>query len=293
MKISKIFAGMSAAAVAVTMSLTAFAGSGTINSVPEGWSGSGSGLAKGMFVGDPNTDTLIFGQDAANRQQMSKITTVKVTISDPKVGTEGYGITGSLVLCSTNNGWDQHDWHQGAANGEDDTTNEDNNVTVEEGAGTVTITFTNPNGVFEGNDFADDSRYYGIAVQNFGGVQGEEEIQTAWDISGYEILDANGNAVTPVAPSDDNSSGTDNNSSNTDNNSSNNNSSNSSNKNNNTANNTNKSNTTGGGSANKSASANSQAAASQKSAETGATAGLALAGLAIAGAAVIITKKNK
>lgn len=271
MKISKVFAGMSAMALAATMSITAFAGSGTIASAPDGWIVNG-GNAKRIFIGQ-DTDTPMFTR--ADQSKMATITTAKVTI---KLDSTDYeGVSGSFVVCATNNGgWEQHDWATGVSaldnEGNAKSGVNENGVSATQESDTVVITFTNDAGLFNQEDATSDSNYYGIAIQNFGGVIGGDEVEPAWEVEGLELLDASGNAVEPgaaggtttttTAASDDTTTTT-------------------------------TTTTTAATTTKKSGtSTTTSTAASDNTAATGATAGIALAGLAIAGAAVVISKKK-
>lgn len=286
MKISKIFAGMSALTMAAAMAVTASAGAGTIGTAPDKWNGTGTDKANLLLIGAEN-DSPMFPHDDASK--MANITTYKVTISGDGFDAEGWGTSGSLVVQGTKTGWGQHDFSLGtAALDADGAVKADANkdLKIYKSGDKYTIEYTDAEGIFKAEDASDTENYYQLYVQNF------DDNAATWNIEGYAVLDADGNAIAEggtIAGGDEwkpgSTTGGDNNSSSKadDNNSSSKADNNSSSKAGTT---TTKANGTAANAT------TSKAAASDNTAATGATAGIALAGLAIAGAAVVISKRK-
>lgn len=299
MKITKIFAGILASATILTSAVTAFAGNGgPIKTINDQWIGSETTLVKRMIYGAESDHPVIGFDDVAN---LEKAATVKITIGgDFFFKDDTWGSSGSIVFCSNAAGWDQKDWKIGTAKTLEDGSinpeaNKDLEISEDTSAKTATISFTNEDGLWAGNDFTQKNGYYCIAMQSF------DEVGEGYTVEDFQILDKDGNVLFSEGTSGDKNalvsdsssvaeessseaessseSKADESSSKADS-SSNSSSSSSSSKTDSTA------------SSGASSSSNT-AAATSANAETGATAGLAFAGVALAGVAMAVTRKRK
>ncbi len=300
MKITKIFAGILASATVLTSAVTAFAGNGgPINTINDNWINPGTTLVKRMIYGAESDHPVISFDDVAN---LEKVTTVKVTIGgDFFFKDDTWGSSGSIVLCSNAASWDQKDWKIGTAKTLEDGSidpeaNKDLEISEDKDAKTATISFTNADGLWAGNDFEQKNGYYCVAMQSF------DDNGEGYTVEDFELLDKDGNVLFSEGTSGDKNalvSGTDESSSETESSSevessseskadASSSSSSKADSSSSTSSSSSKADASSAGTSN-----NSTATTTSTNADTGATAGLAFAGVALAGVAMAVTRKKK
>ena len=290
MKISKILAGMSAAAIVASMAMIPASAAACEFSVSDD-------LAQiGKLSETKDLYAVYFNgkdEDKPNKDAISDLSAVYGASFTIKVDNNDWntiGGGGSVNFNSTSGGWNAKDW-AGGSWVEDDKPKDTLCYTTDE-EGTYVLEYLGKDPVFAATD-ADAENYAAIGINNWAGdLKGIEVV-------GMKVLGADGNAIyvagsnkdkkevqkKPVA--EESSSKTDSTASGTDSktDSKKDDSKTSSAAATSTAATSSKAGTT-------STAATSSAAASDKTAATGATAGLALAGVALAGAAIVISKRK-
>ena len=290
MKISKILAGMSAAAIVASMAMIPASAAACEFSVSDD-------LAQiGKLSETKDLYAVYFNgkdEDKPNKDAISDLSAVYGASFTIKVDNNDWntiGGGGSVNFNSTSGSWNAKDW-AGGSWVEDDKPKDTLCYTTDE-EGTYVLEYLGKDPVFAATD-ADAENYAAIGINNWAGdLKGIEVV-------GMKVLGADGNAIyeagsnkdkkevqkKPVA--EESSSKTDSTASGTDSktDSKKDDSKTSSAAATSTAATSSKSGTT-------STAATSSAAASDKTAATGATAGLALAGVALAGAAIVISKRK-
>lgn len=290
MKISKILAGMSAAAIVASMAMIPASAAACEFSVSDD-------LAQiGKLSETKDLYAVYFNgkdEDKPNKDAISDLSAVYGASFTIKVDNNDWntiGGGGSVNFNSTSGSWNAKDW-AGGSWVEDDKPKDTLCYTTDE-EGTYVLEYLGKDPVFAATD-ADAENYAAIGINNWAGdLKGIEVV-------GMKVLGADGNAIyeagsnkdkkevqkKPVA--EESSSKTDSTASGTDSktDSKKDDSKTSSVAATSTAATSSKSGTT-------STAATSSAAASDKTAATGATAGLALAGVALAGAAIVISKRK-
>lgn len=284
MKISKILAGMSAAAIVASMAMIPASAAACEFSVSDD-------LAQiGKLSETKDLYTVHFNgkdEDKPNKDAIADLSAVYGASFTIKVDNNDWntiGGGGSVNFNSTSGGWNAKDW-AGGSWVEDDKPKDTLCYTTDE-EGTYVLEYLGDAPVFAATD-ADAENFAAVGINNWAGdLKGIE-------IVGVKVLGADGNALyeagsnkdkkevqkKPVA--EESSSKTDSTASGTD-------SKTDSKKDDSKASSaaaTSKAGTT-------STAATSSAAASDNVAATGATAGLALAGVALAGAAIVISKRK-
>lgn len=281
MKISKILAGMSAAAIVASMAMIPASAAACEFSVSDD-------LAQiGKLSETKDLYAVCFNgkdEDKPNKDAIADLSAVYGASFTIKVDNNDWntiGGGGSVNFNSTSGGWNAKDW-AGGSWVEDDKPKDTLCYTTDE-EGTYVLEYLGDAPVFAATD-ADAENFAAVGINNWAGdLKGIE-------IVGVKVLGADGNAVyeagsnkdkkevqkKPVA--EESSSKTDSTASGTD-------SKTSSAAATSTAATSSKAGTT-------STAATSSAAASDNVAATGATAGLALAGVALAGAAIVISKRK-
>ena len=288
MKISKILAGMSAAAIVASMAMIPASAAGTKLNVSDDLAKIGRQTQDDLFAVFFNGDE---SEGAVNKDAISDLGAVYGASFTIKVDNNDWntiGGGGSINFNSMSGGWNAKDW-AGGSGVEDDKPKDTLCYTTEE-EGTYVLEYLGDAPVFATTD-GDADNYAAVGINNWAAdLKGI-------DVVGMKVLGADGNVLfeagsnkdkkevqkKPVA--EESSSGTDSTASGTE-----------SKKDDSkkddkssaaatsTAATSSKSGTT--------TTATSSAAASDNVAATGATAGLALAGVALAGAAIVISKRK-
>lgn len=263
MKISKIFAGMSALAIAAATAIPAFA--------------AGPNVTKSF---DADFFEMTYDETyetwsakislSASEYDPATVTAVKLTFTTNEADK---GVTGGLALNSGKNNWDQK--------GEWGTPGTDKEVTAD-GEGTeytVTYEFGALGEEYWGAP-SDTSYYAEVFVQFYWAEEGVEPNVTNVEIVGEKKAETpESKAETPESKADNAESKAAESSSNADTASS-------------KAENTNNNNKSGNGGTTTAAASSAAAASDNTNQATGATAGLALAGLALAGAVAVVAKRK-
>ena len=299
MKISKILAGMSAAAIVASMAMIPASAAGTKLNVSDDLAKIGRQTQDDLFAVFFNGDE---SEGAVNKDAISDLGAVYGASFTIKVDNNDWntiGGGGSINFNSKSGGWNAKDW-AGGSWVEDDKPKDTLCYTTEE-EGTYVLEYLGDAPVFATTD-GDADNYAAVGINNWAAdLKGI-------DVVGMKVLGADGNVLfeagsnkdkkevqkKPVA--EESSSGADSTPSGTD-----------SKKDDSkkddkssaaatsTAATSSKSGTTTAATSSKSGTtttATSSAAASDNVAATGATAGLALAGVALAGAAIVISKRK-
>ena len=289
MKISKILAGMSAAAIVASMAMIPASAAGTKLNVSDD-------LLKIARQTQDDLFAVYFNgkdEDMPNKDAIADLGTVYGASFTIKVDNNDWntiGGGGSINFNSASGGWNAKDW-AGGSWVEDDKPKDTLCYTTDE-EGTYVLEYLGDAPVFATTD-GDADNYAAVGINNWAAdLKGI-------DVVGIKVLGADGNAIyeagsnkdkkevqkKPVA--EESSSKTDSTASGTDSktDSKKDDSKTSSAAATSTAATSSKAGTT-------STAATSSAAASDKTAATGATAGLALAGVALAGAAIVISKRK-
>ena len=290
MKISKILAGMSAAAIVASMAMIPASAAGTKLNVSDDLAKIGRQTQDDLFAVFFNGDE---SEGAVNKDAISDLGAVygasfTIKVDNNDWNTNGGG--GSINFNSKSGGWNAKDW-AGGSWVEDDKPKDTLCYTTEE-EGTYVLEYLGDAPVFATTD-GDADNYAAVGINNWAAdLKGI-------DVVGMKVLGADGNVLfeagsnkdkkevqkKPVA--EESSSKTDSTASGTDSktDSKKDDSKTSSAAATSTAATSSKAGTT-------STAATSSAAASDNVAATGATAGLALAGVALAGAAIVISKRK-
>lgn len=290
MKISKILAGMSAAAIVASMAMIPASAAGTKLNVSDDLAKIGRQTEDDLFAVFFNGDE---SEGAVNKDAISDLGAVYGASFTIKVDNNDWntiGGGGSINFNSKSGGWNAKDW-AGGSWVEDDKPKDTLCYTTEE-EGTYVLEYLGDAPVFATTD-GDADNYAAVGINNWAAdLKGI-------DVVGMKVLGADGNVLfeagsnkdkkevqkKPVA--EESSSKTDSTASGTDSktDSKKDDSKTSSAAATSTAATSSKAGTT-------STAATSSAAASDNVAATGATAGLALAGVALAGAAIVISKRK-
>lgn len=283
MKISKILAGMSAAAIVASMAMIPASAAGTKLNVSDDLAKIGRQTQDDIFAVFFNGDE---SEGAVNKDAISDLGAVYGASFTIKVDNNDWntiGGGGSINFNSKSGGWNAKDW-AGGSWVEDDKPKDTLCYTTEE-EGTYVLEYLGDAPVFATTD-GDADNYAAVGINNWAAdLKGI-------DVVGMKVLGADGNVLfeagsnkdkkevqkKPVA--EESSSGADSTPSGTDSKKDDKSSAAAT----STAATSSKSGTT--------TTATSSAAASDNVAATGATAGLALAGVALAGAAIVISKRK-
>lgn len=283
MKISKILAGMSAAAIVASMAMIPASAAGTKLNVSDDLAKIGRQTQDDLFAVFFNGDE---SEGAVNKDAISDLGAVYGASFTIKVDNNDWntiGGGGSINFNSKSGGWNAKDW-AGGSWVEDDKPKDTLCYTTEE-EGTYVLEYLGDAPVFATTD-GDADNYAAVGINNWAAdLKGI-------DVVGMKVLGADGNVLfeagsnkdkkevqkKPVA--EESSSGADSTPSGTDSKKDDKSSAAAT----STAATSSKSGTT--------TTATSSAAASDNVAATGATAGLALAGVALAGAAIVISKRK-
>lgn len=283
MKISKILAGMSAAAIVASMAMIPASAAGTKLNVSDDLAKIGRQTQDDQFAVFFNGDE---SEGAVNKDAISDLGAVYGASFTIKVDNNDWntiGGGGSINFNSKSGGWNAKDWAGGSWI-EDDKPKDTLCYTTEE-EGTYVLEYLGDAPVFATTD-GDADNYAAVGINNWAAdLKGI-------DVVGMKVLGADGNVLfeagsnkdkkevqkKPVA--EESSSGADSTPSGTDSKKDDKSSAAAT----STAATSSKSGTT--------TTATSSAAASDNVAATGATAGLALAGVALAGAAIVISKRK-
>lgn len=283
MKISKILAGMSAAAIVASMAMIPASAAGTKLNVSDDLLAIGRQSQDDLFAiffrGDESEGNVV-------KDGISDITAVYGASFTIKVDNNDWntiGGGGSINFSDTKNGWNAKDW-AGGSWVEDDKPKDTLCYTTDE-EGTYVLEYKSETPLFDAVD-DEENGYAAVGINNWAAdLKGI-------DVVGVKVLGADGNAIyeagsnkdkkevqkKPVA--EESSSKTDSTASGTESKKDDKSSAAAT----STAATSSKSGTT--------TTATSSAAASDNVAATGATAGLALAGVALAGAAIVISKRK-
>lgn len=279
MKISKILAGMSAAAIVASMAMIPASAAGTKLNVSDDLAKIGRQTQDDLFAVFFNGDE---SEGAVNKDAISDLGAVYGASFTIKVDNNDWntiGGGGSINFNSKSGGWNAKDW-AGGSWVEDDKPKDTLCYTTEE-EGTYVLEYLGDAPVFATTD-GDADNYAAVGINNWAAdLKGI-------DVVGMKVLGADGNVLfeagsnkdkkevqkKPVA--EESSSGADSTPSGTDSKKDDKSSA---------AATSSKAGTT-------TTTATSSAAASDNTAATGATAGLALAGVALAGAAIVISKRK-
>lgn len=287
MKISKILAGMSAAAIVASMAMIPASAAGTKLNVSDDLAKIGRQTQDDLFAVFFNGDE---SEGAVNKDAISDLGAVYGASFTIKVDNNDWntiGGGGSINFNSKSGGWNAKDW-AGGSWVEDDKPKDTLCYTTEE-EGTYVLEYLGDAPVFATTD-GDADNYAAVGINNWAAdLKGI-------DVVGMKVLGADGNVLfeagsnkdkkevqkKPVAEesisgADSTPSGTD--SKNDDKSSA-------------AATSTAATSTAATSSKSGTTTATSSAAASDNVAATGATAGLALAGVALAGAAIVISKRK-
>lgn len=284
MKISKIFAGMSAAAIVASMAMIPASAAACEFSVSDD-------LAQiGKLSENKDLYAVYFNgkdEDKPNKEAIPDLSAVYGASFTIKVDNNDWntiGGGGSVNFNSTSGGWNAKDWAGGSW--VDDENPKDTLCYTTDEEGTYVLEYLGDASVFAATD-ADAENFAAVGINNWAGdLKGIEVV-------GMKVLGADGNALyeagsnkdkkevqkKPVA--EESSSGTDSTPSGTESKKDDKSSAAAT----STAATSSKAGTTN-------TAATSSAAASDNTAATGATAGLALAGVALAGAAIVISKRK-
>ena len=289
MKISKILAGMSAAAIVASMAMIPASAAGTKLNVSDDLLAIGRQSQDDLFAiffrGDESEGNVV-------KDGISDITAVYGASFTIKVDNNDWntiGGGGSINFNDTKNGWNAKDW-AGGSWVEDDKPKDTLCYTTDE-EGTYVLEYKSETPLF---DAADDEEkgYAAVGINNWAAdLKGI-------DVVGVKVLGADGNAIyeagsnkdkkevqkKPVA--EESSSGTDSTPSGTDSKKD------ESKKDDKSSAAATSTAATSSKAGTTTTTATSSAAASDNTAATGATAGLALAGVALAGAAIVISKRK-
>lgn len=283
MKISKILAGMSAAAIVASMAMIPASAAGTKLNVSDDLAKIGRQTEDDLFAVFFNGDE---SEGAVNKDAISDLGAVYGASFTIKVDNNDWntiGGGGSINFNSKSSGWNAKDW-AGGSWVEDDKPKDTLCYTTEE-EGTYVLEYLGDAPVFATTD-GDADNFAAVGINNWAAdLKGI-------DVVGMKVLGADGNVLfeagsnkdkkevqkKPVA--EESSSGADSTPSGTDSKKDDKSSAAAT----STAATSSKSGTT--------TTATSSAAASDNVAATGATAGLALAGVALAGAAIVISKRK-
>lgn len=286
MKISKILAGMSAAAIVASMAMIPASAAGTKLNVSDD-------LLKIARQTQDDLFAVYFNgkdEDMPNKDAIADLGTVYGASFTIKVDNNDWntiGGGGSINFNSASGGWNAKDW-AGGSWVEDDKPKDTLCYTTEE-EGTYVLEYLGDAPVFATTD-GDADNYAAVGINNWAAdLKGI-------DVVGIKVLGADGNVLfeagsnkdkkevqkKPVA--EESSSGTDSTASGTD--------SKKDDKSSAAATSSTAAGTTSSKAGTTTTTATSSAAASDNTAATGATAGLALAGVALAGAAIVISKRK-
>lgn len=286
MKISKILAGMSAAAIVASMAMIPASAAGTKLNVSDD-------LLKIARQTQDDLFAVYFNgkdEDMPNKDAIADLGTVYGASFTIKVDNNDWntiGGGGSINFNSTSGGWNPKDW-AGGSWVEDDKPKDTLCYTTEE-EGTYVLEYLGDAPVFATTD-GDADNYAAVGINNWAAdLKGI-------DVVGMKVLGADGNVLfeagsnkdkkevqkKPVA--EESSSGADSTPSGTD--------SKKDDKSSAAATSSTAAGTTSSKAGTTTTTATSSAAASDNTAATGATAGLALAGVALAGAAIVISKRK-
>lgn len=286
MKISKILAGMSAAAIVASMAMIPASAAGTKLNVSDD-------LLKIARQTQDDVFAVYFNgkdEDMPNKDAIADLGTVYGASFTIKVDNNDWntiGGGGSINFNSKSGGWNAKDWAGGSWI-EDDKPKDTLCYTTEE-EGTYVLEYLGDAPVFATTD-GDADNYAAVGINNWAAdLKGI-------DVVGMKVLGADGNVLfeagsnkdkkevqkKPVA--EESSSGADSTPSGTD--------SKKDDKSSAAATSSTAAGTTSSKAGTTTTTATSSAAASDNTAATGATAGLALAGVALAGAAIVISKRK-
>lgn len=286
MKISKILAGMSAAAIVASMAMIPASAAGTKLNVSDD-------LLKIARQTQDDLFAVYFNgkdEDMPNKDAIADLGTVYGASFTIKVDNNDWntiGGGGSINFNSKSGGWNAKDW-AGGSWVEDDKPKDTLCYTTEE-EGTYVLEYLGDAPVFATTD-GDADNYAAVGINNWAAdLKGI-------DVVGMKVLGADGNVLfeagsnkdkkevqkKPVA--EESSSGADSTPSGTDSKKDDNSSA--------AATSSTAAGTTSSKAGTTTTTATSSAAASDNTAATGATAGLALAGVALAGAAIVISKRK-
>lgn len=286
MKISKILAGMSAAAIVASMAMIPASAAGTKLNVSDD-------LLKIARQTQDDLFAVYFNgkdEDMPNKDAIADLGTVYGASFTIKVDNNDWntiGGGGSINFSSKSGGWNAKDW-AGGSWVEDDKPKDTLCYTTEE-EGTYVLEYLGDAPVFATTD-GDADNYAAVGINNWAAdLKGI-------DVVGMKVLGADGNVLfeagsnkdkkevqkKPVA--EESSSGADSTPSGTD--------SKKDDKSSAAATSSTAAGTTSSKAGTTTTTATSSAAASDNTAATGATAGLALAGVALAGAAIVISKRK-
>lgn len=297
MKISKILAGMSAAAIVASMAMIPASAAGTKLNVSDDLAKIGRQTQDDLFAVFFNGDE---SEGAVNKDAISDLGTVYGASFTIKVDNNDWntiGGGGSINFNSKSGGWNTKDW-AGGSWVEDDKPKDTLCYTTEE-EGTYVLEYLGDAPVFATTD-GDADNYAAVGINNWAAdLKGI-------DVVGMKVLGADGNVLFEAGSNKDkkevqkkpvaegSNSGADSIPSGT--NSKNDNSKNDNSKKDDKSSAAATSSTAAGTTSSKAGTttttATSSAAASDNTAATGATAGLALAGVALAGAAIVISKRK-
>lgn len=287
MKISKILAGMSAAAIVASMAMIPASASGTKLNVSDDLAKIGRQTQDDIFAVFFNGNE---SEGAVNKDAISDLGAVYGASFTIKVDNNDWntiGGGGSINFNSKSGGWNAKDWAGGSWI-EDDKPKDTLCYTTEE-EGTYVLEYLGDAPVFATTD-GDADNYAAVGINNWAAdLKGI-------DVVGMKVLGADGNVLfeagsnkdkkevqkKPVA--EESSSGADSTPSGTD--------SKKDDKSSAAATSSTAAGTTSSKAGTTTTTATSSAAASDNTAATGATAGLALAGVALAGAAIVISKRK-
>lgn len=286
MKISKILAGMSAAAIVASMAMIPASAAGTKLNVSDD-------LLKIARQTQDDLFAVYFNgkdEDMPNKDAIADLGTVYGASFTIKVDNNDWntiGGGGSINFNSASGGWNAKDW-AGGSWVEDDKPKDTLCYTTDE-EGTYVLEYLGDAPVFATTD-GDADNYAAVGINNWAAdLKGI-------DVVGMKVLGADGNVLfeagsnkdkkevqkKPVA--EESSSGADSTPSGTDSKKDDNSSA--------AATSSTAAGTTSSKAGTTTTTATSSAAASDNTAATGATAGLALAGVALAGAAIVISKRK-
>lgn len=287
MKISKILAGMSAAAIVASMAMIPASAAGTKLNVSEDLAKIGRQTQDDLFAVFFNGDE---SEGAVNKGAIPDLGAVYGASFTIKVDNNDWntiGGGGSINFNSKSGGWNAKDWAGGSWI-EDDKPKDTLCYTTEE-EGTYVLEYLGDAPVFATSD-GDADNYAAVGINNWAAdLKGI-------DVVGMKVLGADGNVLfeagsnkdkkevqkKPVA--EESSSKTDSTASGTE--------SKKDDKSSAAATSSTAAGTTSSKAGTTTTTATSSAAASDNTAATGATAGLALAGVALAGAAIVISKRK-
>lgn len=289
MKISKILAGMSAAAIVASMAMIPASAAGTKLNVSDDLAKIGRQTQDDLFAVFFNGDE---SEGVVNKDAIADLSTVYGASFTIKVDNNDWntiGGGGSINFNSTSGSWNAKDWAGGSW--VDDENPKDTLCYTTDEEGTYVLEYLGDAPVFATTD-GDADNYAAVGINNWAAdLKGI-------DVVGMKVLGADGNAVfeagsnkdkkevqkKPVA--EESSSGTDSTASGTDSKKD------ESKKDDKSSAAATSTAATSSKAGTTTTTATSSAAASDNTAATGATAGLALAGVALAGAAIVISKRK-